>query len=33
MVKNTPFPTIVLKKIQEACKDIGIENAKTYIVK
>jgi superfamily II DNA or RNA helicase len=31
--KKTPFATIVLKKIQEACKDIGIENAKTYIVK
>jgi superfamily II DNA or RNA helicase len=31
--KNMPMPTIVLSKIHEACKDLGIENAKTYIVK
>lgn len=27
------YPTVVLKKIQEACRNLGIENAKTYIVK
>jgi superfamily II DNA or RNA helicase len=33
MNKIRNYPTVVLKKIQEACKDLGIENAKTYIVK
>jgi superfamily II DNA or RNA helicase len=30
---NKPYPTVVLSKVQEACKNLGIENAKTYIVK
>ncbi len=29
----TPQPTVVLKKIHTACAKIGIENAKTYILK
>lgn len=31
--KKAPLPTVVLKKIHEACANLGIENAKTYIVK
>jgi len=31
--KMQQYPTIVLDKIKKACKNIGIENAKTYILK
>jgi superfamily II DNA or RNA helicase len=31
--RNTHYPTVVLSKVREACRNIGIENAKTYIVK
>ena len=27
------YPTVILNKIQKACKNMGIENAKTYILK
>lgn len=33
MNKVRSFPTIILSKIQKACRNMGIENAKTYILK
>lgn len=33
MNRLTQLPTIILSKIQKACRNMGIENAKTYILK
>lgn len=33
MNRMQPYPTVVLNKVQKACRNMGIENAKTYILK